>query len=159
MLAVQPASLGQITLSADRQAFRIQFSGYFPALVELVKSLAGRRYAADEKVWHVPAQPQSAAAVQRLVDEHGLRCADEVREFARLTLCNGWAGLGGELRRVLITAVKENTYYASGFNRTDGAKVWTIDLPEQPVISRLALDRDGRVLVSLCDGSIICLGE
>ena len=97
MLAVQPASLGQITLSADRQAFRIQFSGYFPALVELVKSLAGRRYAADEKVWHVPAQPQSAAAVQRLVDEHGLRCADEVREFARLTLCNGWAGLGGEL--------------------------------------------------------------
>lgn len=97
MLAVQPASLGQITLSADRQAFRIQFSGYFPALVELVKSLAGRRYAADEKAWHVPAQPQSAAAVQRLVDEHGLRCADGVHEFARLTLCNGWAGLGGEL--------------------------------------------------------------
>jgi len=49
-------------------------------------------------------------------------------------------------------------YYASGFNRVDGVKVWTVPLPEQPVMNRLAIDRDGRVLISLCDGSIICLG-
>ena len=34
-----------------------------------------------------------------------------------------------------------------------------VDLPEQPAMSRLALDREGRVLVALCDGSILCLGR
>jgi outer membrane protein assembly factor BamB len=47
----------------------------------------------------------------------------------------------------------------SGFHRTDGAKAWTVDLPEQPAMNRLALDRDGRVLVALCDGSVLCLGR
>ena len=48
-------------------------------------------------------------------------------------------------------------FKVSGFNRTDGTKAWSVDLPEQPVMNRLALDRNGRVLVALCDGSIICL--
>jgi hypothetical protein len=34
-----------------------------------------------------------------------------------------------------------------------------VDLPEQPVMNRLALDRDGRILVALCDGSMLCLGR
>ena len=50
-------------------------------------------------------------------------------------------------------------YKLSGFRRSDGVKAWTVDLPEQPVMNRLALDRDGRVLVSLCDGSILCVGQ
>ena len=49
------------------------------------------------------------------------------------------------------------SFKVSGFNRTDGSMAWSIDLPEQPVMNRLALDRNGRVLVALCDGSIICL--
>jgi outer membrane protein assembly factor BamB len=47
----------------------------------------------------------------------------------------------------------------SGFRRTDGSTAWTVDLPEQPAMNRLALDRDGRVLVALCDGSVLCLGR
>jgi outer membrane protein assembly factor BamB len=47
----------------------------------------------------------------------------------------------------------------TGFLRKDGSKAWTVDLPEQPVMNCLALDRDGRVLLALCDGSIICLGR
>jgi hypothetical protein len=47
----------------------------------------------------------------------------------------------------------------SGFRRTDGSKAWTVDLPEQAVMNRMALDRDGRVLVALCDGSVVCLGR
>ena len=43
------------------------------------------------------------------------------------------------------------------FRRADGSKVWSVDLPDQPAMNRLAINRDGRVLVSLCDGSIICL--
>lgn len=46
-----------------------------------------------------------------------------------------------------------------GYSRTDGQKVWTATLPEQPAMNRMALDRDGRVLVALCDGSVICLGR
>jgi outer membrane protein assembly factor BamB len=46
-----------------------------------------------------------------------------------------------------------------GFRRADGAKAWTVDLPEQPAMNRLAIDRDGRVIVSLCDGSVICVGR
>ena len=47
----------------------------------------------------------------------------------------------------------------AAFRRADGSKAWSVDLPEQPAMNRLAVDRDGRVLVSLCDGSVICLGR
>ena len=47
----------------------------------------------------------------------------------------------------------------SGYSRTDGQKLWTATLPEQPAMNRMALDRDGRVLVALCDGSVVCLGR
>ena len=60
--------------------------------------------------------------------------------------------------QVVASYEKGNIYAVSGFNRADGVKVWTIDLPEQPDMNRLALDRAGRVLVSLCDGSIMCIG-
>jgi outer membrane protein assembly factor BamB len=57
------------------------------------------------------------------------------------------------------SAGRTRGYKASGFLRSDGSKAWTVDLPEQPVMNRLALDRDGRVLVTLCDGSVLCLGH
>jgi len=60
--------------------------------------------------------------------------------------------------QVVASYEKDNKHAVSGFNRADGAKAWTIDLPEQPAMNRLALDRVGRVLVSLCDGSVICIG-
>jgi hypothetical protein len=47
----------------------------------------------------------------------------------------------------------------SGYLRADGKKSWTVDLPEQPATYSLAVDRDGRVLVSLCDGSVVCVGK
>jgi hypothetical protein len=53
----------------------------------------------------------------------------------------------------------KGTHKLSGLLRSDGLKAWTVDLPEQAVMNRLALDRDGRVLVALCDGSMICLGR
>ena len=50
----------------------------------------------------------------------------------------------------------------TAFRRTDGTKAWSIDLPDQaapPAMNRLAIDNAGRVLVSLCDGSVICVGR
>jgi hypothetical protein len=51
------------------------------------------------------------------------------------------------------------THRVSGYNLADGTKLWTANLPEQPALDRLALDRDGHVLVALCDGSVVCLGR
>jgi outer membrane protein assembly factor BamB len=63
----------------------------------------------------------------------------------------------------LVVAYEARTgtggYKASGFRRSDGSKAWTVALPEQPVMNRLSLDRGGRVLIALCDGSILCLGR
>jgi len=60
----------------------------------------------------------------------------------------------------LIVACKEGgNYRLVAFRRDDGKKDWSVDLPEQPVMNRIALDRDGRILVALCDGSMLCLGK
>ena len=61
--------------------------------------------------------------------------------------------------QVILTSAQNKAFQATGYRRTDGSKAWTIPLPDQPAMNRLAIDRDGRVLVSLCDGSIVCLGR
>ncbi|MCY3018066.1 MAG: PQQ-binding-like beta-propeller repeat protein [Planctomycetota bacterium] len=61
--------------------------------------------------------------------------------------------------QVVVASTNGKVHRAIGFNRADGKSVWSVGLPEQPAMNRIALDRDGRVLVSLCDGSIICLGR
>ena len=47
----------------------------------------------------------------------------------------------------------------SGYLRAGGKKAWTVELPEYPAMNRLALNRSGRVLVSLCDGLVVCVGR
>jgi outer membrane protein assembly factor BamB len=61
--------------------------------------------------------------------------------------------------QLVVASQSGRKHQVSGFRRSDGAKVWTVDLPEQPAMGRLALDREGRVLLALCDGSILCLGR
>jgi len=41
----------------------------------------------------------------------------------------------------------------------DGAKLWSRPLPAAPVTWGLAIDRDGRVIVSLEDGKVLCFGK
>jgi hypothetical protein len=50
-------------------------------------------------------------------------------------------------------------YKISGFKRSDGSQTWSVDLPEPPAANRLAIDRDGRILLTLCDGSVLCIGR
>lgn len=62
--------------------------------------------------------------------------------------------------QVVATCLNGSAAYTlKGFHGADGATAWSVDLPEQPVGNSLAVDRDGHVLVSLCDGSIVCLGQ
>jgi hypothetical protein len=50
-------------------------------------------------------------------------------------------------------------FRVSGFRRTDGFRAWSVELPVQPVMNRMAIGRDGRILVCLVDGSVVCLGD
>ena len=60
--------------------------------------------------------------------------------------------------QAVVTYAESGKYKVSGYLREDGKKVWTANLPEQPIMNSLAVDRDGHVIVALCDGSVICLG-
>ena len=42
--------------------------------------------------------------------------------------------------------------------RSDGGRLWEVELPGEPVRWGIALDRDGRVLVTLRDGRVLCYG-
>jgi outer membrane protein assembly factor BamB len=45
------------------------------------------------------------------------------------------------------------------FRRTDGKELWQMDLPATPIVDGLAVGADGRILVALCDGKVICIGR
>jgi len=61
---------------------------------------------------------------------------------------------------VLITAKGHGTEpcFVAAYAKSDGKRLWKVDLPAPPRLGALAVDRDGRVLVSLVDGSILCVG-
>jgi outer membrane protein assembly factor BamB len=59
--------------------------------------------------------------------------------------------------QAVIASTDGKAHKATGYLRADGKVQWTVSLPEQPAMNRIAVDRDGRVLISLCDGSIVCL--
>ena len=44
-------------------------------------------------------------------------------------------------------------------NLKSGAKLWSEALPAAPVSWGLAVDRDGRVVVTLEDGQVLCFGQ
>ncbi len=50
-------------------------------------------------------------------------------------------------------------HHVSGYLRADGKKAWTIDIPDQPAMNGIAVDREGRVLVTLCNGGVVCIGK
>ena len=45
----------------------------------------------------------------------------------------------------------------SAVAREDGAEIWSIDLPEEPLYNGLGIAGDRSILVALCDGSVVCL--
>ncbi len=43
-------------------------------------------------------------------------------------------------------------------NLKDGSVLWSEEVPSAPVSWGLAVDRDGRVIVTLEDGQVLCFG-
>lgn len=52
---------------------------------------------------------------------------------------------------------ENNPCQISGINRTDGSLSWTLPLPAVPVFDGIVINRKGRILVPLIDGSLVCL--
>ena len=67
-------------------------------------------------------------------------------------------------RKALATAVGANGVVVATeskllmLNLDDGSTVWTQTLPAPPVPWGLAVDRTGRVIVTLEDGRVLCFG-
>lgn len=47
----------------------------------------------------------------------------------------------------------------SAFNRADGSKLWSVDLPGEPIFNGLAPAPDGSWIVILRDGRVACVGK
>ena len=54
--------------------------------------------------------------------------------------------------------VRDRFWHVAAFARGDGEKMWEVDLPSVPLRDGLAVAADGRVIVTLRDGSVICCG-
>ena len=50
------------------------------------------------------------------------------------------------------------TYGIAALSLTDGKLLWRHSLPAGPVSWGLAIDREGRILVALRDGRVLCFG-
>jgi hypothetical protein len=48
--------------------------------------------------------------------------------------------------------------FLAAYSKSDGKILWKVNLPVEPRLGGLALDRHGRALVTLQDGSILCVG-
>lgn len=66
-------------------------------------------------------------------------------------------------KNAVVTAARDrNTAgpcFVAAHSRADGRVLWKVDLPTEPRLGGLAIDRDGRVLVALSDGSVVCVGR
>jgi hypothetical protein len=51
------------------------------------------------------------------------------------------------------------TYGLLALDLASGQKLWSVPLPAAPTIFGIAIDRQGRVIASLEDGSVVALGE
>lgn len=51
------------------------------------------------------------------------------------------------------------TWKLVAFDRKNGALLWTVPLPCEPIFNGLCVDRDGQILVVLRDGGMLCYGK
>lgn len=49
--------------------------------------------------------------------------------------------------------------YVIAMEKASGREMWRVELPAEPRLGSLSVNRDGHVLVSLIDGSIVCIGS
>jgi len=56
-------------------------------------------------------------------------------------------------------ANKSLEWQLSAVSLADGTPLWQTPLPSEPVTNTISMDRQGRILLALRDGSVVCYGE
>jgi hypothetical protein len=81
------------------------------------------------------------------------RCRDTPSNprFGRSSSC--WSSWKNTLGRTARSATGSGMAYA----RKDGEKMWEIDLPSPPLRDGLDIAADGRVVVALRNGALLCV--
>jgi len=66
------------------------------------------------------------------------------------------------VRNAVVMTARNNApaggYYVAAYAKTTGSTIWEVALPGEPRLGGLAVDRHGRAIVTLVDGSVICVG-
>jgi hypothetical protein len=50
------------------------------------------------------------------------------------------------------------SFFVAAYAKSDGKRLWKIELPAEPILGGVCIDREGRVFVTLADGSLSCSG-
>ncbi len=69
------------------------------------------------------------------------------------------SALAGNAALVLFKNRSDGESKVIALDRTDGSELWQVGLPATPIFNGLTLAPDGRVIVTLRDGSVLCLGK
>ena len=81
------------------------------------------------------------------------------RDPIALAVCENAIVVAGELARSEDDVTQETAFAVTALNIKDGSPLWSEKLAAAPVSWGLAIDRAGRSVVTLVDGSVVCVGQ
>ena len=76
-----------------------------------------------------------------------------------MAICDNAVVVAGELAPPEGSSQSEPAFAVSALSITDGSPLWSETLQASPVPWGLAIDRFGSALVTLIDGTIVCVAE
>ncbi len=89
----------------------------------------------------------------------GIWQSDLYRDPTSLAVCENAVVVAGELKQPESDEKHDAQFAVSAFDFKDGSLLWSQDLPAAPISWGLAIDRDGRSIVTLVDGTVVCIGQ
>jgi outer membrane protein assembly factor BamB len=165
---------GTFTLTAGNRPITLSYGGIPPAwddsAVVLVNFLYGKLTCYDAQqvlaVIAEPAKPQPADRQGRLslADQFAARGA--VKWKSDLGESNKFAAISLAVAPNAVVAVVQQQHkfraqpqwYVAAFDKSEGRKLWQQELAGKPLPEGLLVDRDGQIVVTMLDGSVVCFG-
>ncbi len=168
------SSKGSFMLTANNRPQTLSFGGIPPAwddsTIVMVNFLYGKLTCCDaEKVSAIIAEPPQQQrgwqGRQSLYDKFAKQEVvnwqtdlGESNKFSALSLVVG-------PNAVVAVVHQQHKYraqpqrYVAAFDKAKGFQLWQHELSGKPLPDGLLVDRDGQIIVTMLDGSLICLGD
>lgn len=166
---------GSFTLSVGNRPMTLSFGGIPPAwdqsCVAMVNFLYGELTVCDtQKVLQTLSDPPRLQQGDRpgrrsLADDFASSGA--TRWTTTLGESNKFAALSMVLGPNAVLAVVQQQqkyraqpqWFLAAFDKEKGRRLWQQELPGEPLPDGLLVDRDGRAVVTLLDGTLVCYGR